>query len=212
MKAEAKKVDSLKWSTAQRDLFFLICFSAVLKTALALLMPVINHDGPLYIAAAQKIASGSLKEGIRSFHMPYYPLLIVFVHYIVPNWVVAAHLVSLLTSVFTIIPLYLLTRNSFGRESAVGACIAFTFIPLSNHLSVEVIKDPSFLFFFAWAVYFAQRAIDSKKPIYFFLASLFSLFSILFRLEGIIIFVAYVPFLLFLVSKECSSILVFPCL
>jgi hypothetical protein len=189
MKAEAKKVDSLKWSTAQRDLFFLICFSAVLKTALALLMPVINHDGPLYIAAAQKIASGSLKEGIRSFHMPYYPLLIVFVHYIVPNWVVAAHLVSLLTSVFTIIPLYLLTRNSFGRESAVGACIAFTFIPLSNHLSVEVIKDPSFLFFFAWAVYFAQRA------------SLFSLFSILFRLEGIIIFVAYVPFLLFLVLR-----------
>jgi 4-amino-4-deoxy-L-arabinose transferase-like glycosyltransferase len=162
---------------------------------------VINHDGPLYIAAAQKIASGSLREGIRSFHMPYYPLLIVFTHYIIPDWVVAAQFVSLLTSVFTIIPLYLLTRNSFGRESAVGACIAFTLIPLSNHLSVEVIKDPSFLFFFAWAVYFAQRAIDAKKPIYFFLASLFSLFSMLFRLEGIIIFVAYVPFLLFLVWR-----------
>lgn len=196
-----KTFSQLKWSTTQRDLLFLLLFSAILKTTMALLMPAINHDGPLYIAAAQKIASGSLKEGIRSFHMPSYPLLIVFAHYIVPNWVVAAHLVSLFTSVFTIIPLYLLTRNSFGRESAVGACVVFTFIPLSNHLSVEVIKDPSFLFFFAWAVYFAQLAIESKKPTYFFLASLFSLFSILFRLEGIIIFIAYVPFLLFLVLR-----------
>ncbi len=135
---------------------------------MALLMPVINHDGPFYIAAAQKIASGSLREGIRSFHMPFYPLLIVFTHYIVPNWVVAAHLVSLLTSVFTIIPLYLLTRDFFSRESAVGACLAFALLPLSNHLAVEVMKDPSFLFFFAWAVYFAQRAIHSKKLIYFF--------------------------------------------
>jgi hypothetical protein len=165
---------------------------------------VINHDGPLYIAAAQKIASGSLQEGIRSFHMPFYPLLIVLAHYIVPHWVVAAHLVSLLTSVFTIIPLYLLTRDFFSRESAVGACLAFTLMPLSNHLAVEVVKDPSFLFFFAWAVYFAQRAIHSKKLIYFFLASLFSLFSILFRLEGIIIFVAYVPFLLFLVWRKAE--------
>ena len=205
MKAEAKKIAFLKWSTTQRDLLFLLLFSAILKTTMALFIPAINHDGPVYIAAAQKIASGSLKEGIRSFHMPYYPLLIVFTHYIVPNWVVAAHLVSLLTSVFTIIPLYLLTRNSFGRESAVGACLAFTLIPLSNHLSVEVIKDPSFLFFFAWAVYFAQRAIQLKKPIYFFLASLFSVFSILFRLEVIILFVAYVPFLLFLLWRTSEQ-------
>jgi hypothetical protein len=205
MKVEAKKIDFLKWSTTQRDLLFLLLFSAILKTTMALFIPAINHDGPVYIAAAQKIASGSLGEGIRSFHMPYYPLLIVLIHTIIPNWVVAAHLVSLLTSVFTIIPLYLLTRNSFGRESAVGACVAFTLIPLSNHLSVEIIKDPSFLFFFAWAVYFAQRAIQLKKLIYFFLASLFSLFSILFRLEGIIIFVAYVPFLLVLLLRKSEQ-------
>jgi hypothetical protein len=200
-----KKFSQFKWSTTQRDLLILLLLSAILKTTMALLMPVINHDGPLYIATAQKIASGSLKEGIGSIHMPYYPLLIVFAHYIVPNWLVAAHLVSLFTLVFTIIPLYLLTQNSFGRRSAVGACVAFTFIPLPNHLSVEVIKDPSFLFFFAWAVYFAQRAVHSKKPIYFFLASLFSLLSILFRLEGIIIFVAYVPFLLFLVLRKAED-------
>jgi hypothetical protein len=205
MRVAVKTSSKLKWSTTQRDLLFLLLFSAILKTTMALLMPVINHDGPLYIATAQKIASGSLKEGIGSFHMPYYPLLIVFVHYIVPNWVVAAHLVALFTSVFTLIPLYLLTRDSFARESAVGACIAFTLMPLSNHLSVEVIKDPSFLFFFAWAVYFAQRAIHSKKPIYFFLASLFSLLSILFRLEGIIIFVAYVCFLLFLILRKAEE-------
>ncbi|MGD9035548.1 MAG: glycosyltransferase family 39 protein [Syntrophobacterales bacterium] len=200
-----KKIDFLKWSTTQRDLLFLLLFSAILKTTMALFIPAINHDGPVYIAAAQKIASGSLGEGIRSFHMPYYPLLIVFIHAIIPNWVVAAHVVSLLTSVFTIIPLYLLTRDSFGRESAVGACVAFTLIPVSNHLSVEIIKDPSFLFFFAWAVYFAQRAIQLKKLIYFFLASLFSLFSILFRLEGIIIFVAYVFFLFVLLLRTSEQ-------
>ena len=205
MKIEANKLDFLKLSPTQRDLLFLLCLSAVLKTTMALLMPVINHDGPLYIAAAQKIASGSLKEGIRSFHMPFYPLLIYFVHFIVPNWVAAALLVSLATSVLALVPLYLLTRDAFNQKAARWACIAFTLIPLSNHLSVEVMKDPSFLFFFAWAVFFAQRAIQSRKLVYFFLASLFSIFSLSFRLEGIIIFISYALFLLFLILRKSEQ-------
>ncbi len=204
MKTEEKNLYSLKWLPTQRDLLFLLCFSAVLKTTMALLMPVINHDGPLYIAAAQKIAAGSIKDGIKSFHMPFYPLLIVFTHYIVSNWVVAAYLVSLTTSIFSIIPLYLLTRDSFGREAAIWACIAFTLIPLANHLSFEVMKDPPFLFFFAWTVCFAQRALNSKKLIYFFLTSLFSLFSVLFRLEGVIVIITFVPFLVFLILRKAE--------
>jgi len=173
---------------------------------MALLIPVINHDGPLYITTAQQLASaGSLREGIRFLHMPFYPVLILFAHYIFPNWVVAARFVSLVTSILTIVPLYLLTREAFNRKAAVWACIAFSLIPLSNHIALEVLKDPSFLFFFSWAAYLAQRAIHSRKPIHFFLASLFSLFSILLRLEGIIVFISYVPFLLFLILRSSGQ-------
>jgi hypothetical protein len=178
-------------SSTKRDLLILLLLSAILKAFLALFIGVINHDGVLYITAAQKLATGSFKEALNIYGMPLYPLLIVLTHYVIPNWIAAARFVSLAASIFTIIPLYFLTREIFHRQAALWACAAFAFLPLSNHLSVEVVRDPLFLFFFAWSTYFANRAIKSRKLFHFLLSSLTCLFSILCRLEGLILYIFY---------------------
>jgi 4-amino-4-deoxy-L-arabinose transferase-like glycosyltransferase len=152
---------------------------------------VINHDGVLYITAAQKLAAGSFKEALNIYGMPLYPLLISLTHYVIPNWIAAARFVSLAASIFTIIPLYLLTKEIFYRQAALWACAAFALLPLSNHLSVEIVRDPLFLFFFAWSTYFANRAIKSRKLLHFLLSSLTCLFSILCRLEGLILYIFF---------------------
>jgi hypothetical protein len=175
----------------RRDLVILLLFSAIFKVILSLFIGVINHDGVFYITAAQKLAGGAFKEALAIYSMPLYPLLIALTHYVIPNWIAAARVISIFSSVLTIIPLYFLTKEIFYRQAALWACAAFVLLPLSNHLSVGVVRDPLFLFFLAWSTYFANRAITSRKLIHFLLSSLTCLFSILCRLEGLILYIFY---------------------
>ena len=205
MQASDKVTNFLRASSTKRDLLVLLLLSAILKVILALFIGVINHDGVLYITAAEKIAAGSFKEALNIYGMPLYPLLIVLTHYVIPNWIAAARLVSIAASIFTIIPLYLLTKEIFYRQAAMWACAAFALLPLSNHLSVGVVRDPLFLFFFAWSTYLANHAIKSKKLFHFLLSSLTCLFSILCRLEGLILYIFYTVYVFWLFIRRSQD-------
>jgi 4-amino-4-deoxy-L-arabinose transferase-like glycosyltransferase len=191
-----------KWSENKQDLLIIISLSLALKLLISMFTEAINNDGVVYITAAQEFARGHFKEGFSISRMPFYPLLIVLFHSIVPNWVAAARLVSLLTSVLTIIPLYLLTKALFDQKAAFWACVAFAISPLPNHLSVEVIRDPAYVFFFAWTIYFAYAAVKSQKYWLFLMAGIFSAFAFLCRLEGLILFPCLIVFFLYNAIKD----------
>jgi len=210
MKNLDKVNNSFLQSETKRDLLILLLLSAALKISISLFIKVINNDGVLYITAAQKFAEGAFKEALTIYGMPLYPLLIALTHYVIPNWIAAARVISIISSILTIIPLYLLTREIFHRQAALWASAAFALLPLSNHLSVEIMRDPLFLFFFAWSTYFAHRAIKSRKLIHFLLSSLTCLFSILCRLEGLILYFFYTlyVFCLFLRRSQDRNALI----
>jgi 4-amino-4-deoxy-L-arabinose transferase-like glycosyltransferase len=194
-----------KWSGSKRDLFLLISLSLALKLVIILFVEAINSDGVLYITSAKEFAKGHVKEGFRISRMPFYPLLIVFFQSIVRNWVAAARLVSLTASALTIIPLYLLTKKLFEQKVALWACVAFAISPLPNHLSVEVIRDPAYVFFFAWTIYFAHDAVESNKLWFFLMAGAFSLFAFLCRMEGLILFPCLIVFFLYIACKDAEK-------
>ena len=175
------------WYEGKNGFIFSLCTSAILKTIIALFNKPFNSDGVLYISAAQYFATGHFKDGLQLFPMPLYSLIITAVHFIVPNWEIAAKLISITSMVLATIPLYLLTTELFNRKAAFWACLAFAVSPLPNDWAVDVIRGPIFVFFVLWAVYFAQNAIVSKRPIFFFLTALFSCFSFFLRIEGVII-------------------------
>jgi hypothetical protein len=181
-----------------KGLYFVLGISAFLKIFifLALSETAINNDGLLYISAAQQYAAGSFKAGLGLYPMPLYPLLIAIVHFIIPNWVVAARLISLTFLVLAAIPLYLLIKDNFDTTAAFWGCLAFALAPVPNGWVGEVIREPSFIFVFAWTVYFAQRAINSEGIKYFLLAAIFAWLAVGFRMEGIIFFPFYLLFLI----------------
>jgi len=182
-----------KWYEGKNGFIFTLCTSAAFKTILALFNKPFNSDGVLYISAAQHFATGHFRDGFELFPMPLYSLIITVVHFIVPNWEVAAKLISITSVVLATIPLYLLTTELFNRKAAFWACLAFAISPLPNDWAVDVVRGPIFVFFVLWAVYFAQNAVASKRPIFFFLTALFSCFSLFLRIEGVII----IPFFFF---------------
>jgi 4-amino-4-deoxy-L-arabinose transferase-like glycosyltransferase len=202
MKNRDKVNNSFLKAETTRDLLILLLLSAILKIVMALFIGVINSDGVLYITAAQKIAAGSFKEGLAVHGGPLYSLLIALTHCVVPNWIAAARLVSIVASILTIIPLYLLTKEIFYRKAALWACFTFALLPLSNHLSVEVLRDTLFLFFLSWSAYFAICAISSKKLRHFLLSSLICSISILCRIEGLVLYVFFILFVIYLLLRN----------
>jgi len=162
--------------------------SVAIKILFAIVDPVVNVDGVLYIAAAKQIAAKNFRAALEIYSMPFYPLLIALMQRLVQDWVWAARLISLITMVFAIFPLYLITRELFNQRAALWSCLVFTLVPLPNEWAMDVIRDPAFLFFFAWAVYFCMRVITRKKVIYCFPAAAFAWTAFLFRIEGIVLF------------------------
>jgi len=126
MRLSDKVNDFLRASSTKQDLLVLVLLSAILKTILSLCIGVMNpDDGVVYITAAQKLAGGAFKEALAIYGMPLYPLLIALTHYFIPDWIAAALIISIISSVLTIIPLYLLTKEMFYQQAALWACAAF---------------------------------------------------------------------------------------
>ncbi len=183
------------WTETKKAFLFVLLISTVLKVSLAIPDTVMNHDGVLYISAAQHFASGNFKEGMALSSMPAYPFLIAIIHFIGPNWVAAGKLISVITSILVLIPLYLLAKDLFNRKAAFWACLAFAVAPFPNGCAAEIIRGPSFLFLMACAVYFSVRAIQSTRLVFFLTAALFVWASIFFRIEGVIFIPLYFFFL-----------------
>jgi len=193
------------WTENKKGVYFILGLSAIIKVLVLIVLSdkAINNDGLLYISAAQHFAAGYFKEGLALYPMPLYPFLITIVHFIISDWVVSARLVSLVSLILAIIPLYLISKELFNCRVAFWGCLVFALAPLPNSWVVYVTRGPVFIFFFAWAVYFALKAIRIKKPGFIVLTAIFSWFSILLRLEGIIFIPTFFFFLLyFTISKK----------
>ena len=182
---------------SSRALPLLLMFSASLMGALFIVRwnADLNFDGEIYISAARKYAAGMYREGLAIYPMPLYPYLISLIHKIIPNWVLAGRLISYFSMTLTVIPLYLLSKDLFNRRAAFWGCIAFILLPETLLHSNSVMRDPPFFLFAMCAVYFAQKALQSKRLIHLLGSALFAWFSTLFRIEGLIIFPAYFCFL-----------------
>ena len=183
---------------SSRALPLLLMFSAILLGALLIVRwnADLNFDGEVYISAARKYAAGMYREGLAIYPMPLYPYLISLTHRIIPNWILAGRLISYFSMTLTVIPLYLLSKDIFNHRAAFWSCIAFMLLPETLLHSNSVMRDPPFFLLAMCAVYFAQKALQSKRLVHLFGSALFTWLSTLFRIEGLIIFPVYFCFLI----------------
>ena len=191
---------------SSRALPLLFILSAILMGALFIVRWTadLNFDGEIYIAAARKYATGMYREGFAVFSMPTYPYLISLIHGLIPNWVLAGRLISYFSMTLTVVPLYLLSKDLFNRRAAFWGCIVFILLPETLLHSNSVIRDPPFLLSCMWGVYFAQKALQSKRLMHLLGSALFTWVSTLFRIEGFIIFPAYFCILIALATSKSA--------
>jgi hypothetical protein len=173
-----------------RALPVLLGFAALLMGALFIvrLNADLNYDGEIYIAAAMKFSDGFFREGMALYPMPFYPLLISFFYKVVPNWILAGRLISLLSMALAVIPLYLLARDLFSSRAAFWCSVTYMLLPETLNQSNTVMREPIYFLCFLSATYFAQRALQTQRISPLIFSALFGALSTLFRVEGLIFF------------------------
>ncbi|MCP4687369.1 MAG: hypothetical protein GY859_04915 [Desulfobacterales bacterium] len=197
----------VEWSGGKRGPLFLLGLSAFLKITFLVILSdkMFNTDGVIYISAAQEFAEGNFREGLAIYPMPFFSLIIAFVHFFIPSWLMAARLVSIISLILSVIPLYLLTRDLFNREAAFWGCLAFILAPINQEWTVLIGRGPIFLLFFAWAVFFAQRALSDEKIWLFFTTGFFACVAILCRIEGVLFIPVFAFFLVCLAVYDVEK-------
>ena len=176
-------------------LFIAVAVASVLMGALFLvrLNADVNWDGVVFITAARKFATGGFSEGFSAWpKFPAYPFLIFIIHYLIPDWVAAGRLISLVASILVVAGVYQITRDWFGTRTALLSALVFSFLPETLLQSNTIYRDPAFLAAFIWSIYFFQKSLASGKPLALAVALLLLLLSCMFRAEGFCVLVVYI--------------------
>ncbi|MBL0712759.1 MAG: glycosyltransferase family 39 protein, partial [Desulfosarcina sp.] len=163
-----------------------VLLSLSVKLTLLFLDKAINTDGILYISAAKLFESGRYGEGWALFPMPAYPFLLYLVHTVIPDWIGAARFISIFAYTAAILPLYALTRTLFDRQAAIWAALLFALSPLANIKSMDIIRDPVFIFCLALYLWCFLGSIRSLSLGLLVAALIFAATSFLFRIEAIV--------------------------
>lgn len=169
----------------------LVILSLCFKLWVLLRVEVINPDGVLYLKAARHYLSGNFAAGLDLYRMPFYPMLIAAVQrFLVPDLVLAGQVLSVFFLTGVLIPCFLLVREVWDDTAAFwgGALLAIS--PYFNRHAVDVLRDPAFLFFLAWATWATWRLLETKNWRWAALAGVMTTLATLSRIEGALLFLA----------------------
>lgn len=193
------------WNSHRHLLGIVLVLSLGLKAAI-LLSPAgdgaINRDGVLYISAAKMLQEGRVQESLKIYPMPLYPAAIALTEWMVGDWILSARILSVLSFTLVCFPLFFLTRQLFNDQSAFWACLLFAVSPQPNGLTLQVIRDPVFLLFFAGAVYFGVRSLATRRMSHTLWTIVFSWSAAILRVEALGLIAIHGVLLLYLAIRK----------
>ena len=185
----------LRNASARFAWFVPLAVSLLLKAFLGFQDAVVNSDGIVYMEAARLIAEGQISQSLLLYPMPAFPMLIAVVHFLVPDWIWAAKLISSVAAALITIPVYALTALLFDRRAAFYAALAVALLPSLNDIAPDVIRDPCFLLLAYGSVYLMAKACMTESILGVTGAFLMAGAALLFRIESISLIFTYLLYL-----------------
>jgi 4-amino-4-deoxy-L-arabinose transferase-like glycosyltransferase len=157
------------------DLAILLLASLILSTYLFFQTYVISMDGAFqYIPMAKVFASGFFKDAVRfSGQQPLYSFLIALVSRSVSDFELAGKLISSFFGIVVIFPVYFLGKQIFDRKVAFLSAFFLAIHPYIRRFSGDVLKESTYLFFLATAIWFTLRTFQREKNTLTFLFHFF---------------------------------------
>ena len=186
------------------ELIIIIIFGIIIRVIAIFKLNIIHTDGVVYIQQARTLLSGDF-SGIFSCELAYFPLSTVFIagaYLIVGDWLIAGHATSCVFGSAMLIPLAMIFRRFFEREIVFLGVATFSVLPFFVYLSVNVIKEPVFIFFITSGLYFFIRYLDEYKKYLLIYSSLCFVFGTWARVEGFLIIILAAIFIIIYSHKD----------
>ena len=179
---------------------------------------VIRHSEPSSsvglrdIHQAEQIDRGAWRDGLsRGIDHPLHPVLIVAAHHLVGgegpgSWQRAALVLCLSCAVLLVIPIYLLTLEVFGSETAWLACLVTITNPIMGSIVLNVLSESTFLLWWTFGLWAAVRFLRDGRFPWLPLAIGFGALAYLTRPEGMLLPLALAASLLILPVLQATRI------
>ncbi|MFX0200986.1 MAG: ArnT family glycosyltransferase [Candidatus Hodarchaeota archaeon] len=175
----------------------MLALAGAIRVYLYFSMPLISLDGAFqFIPLAELFAQGNLKAGLSHGQLPLYPILIALLSKTGLDFETSGRLVSLIFSLMTIFPLYFLGKKIFNAKIAFMGCMFFAIHPYFARFSVDVLKDPLYVFLFISSIWLGWEALEENKLYLFLIVGLLGGLTYLTRPDGLEIFLVMVGWIL----------------
>jgi hypothetical protein len=178
----------------------LLLFAGGMRLWLLAHTEVLARDSIDYIRCAVRLEDQPFAEVLRTTDQaPGYPMLILGMSRIVrlfdhgpacDTMALSAQLVSIVASLMTIIPIYLIGRQLFNRRTGFVAVVLFQAFPVCTLVTSDGLSEAAFLHFVAWGLFLGLRALAIQTCWRFFACGLVVGLAYLVRPEGLELVVA----------------------
>jgi 4-amino-4-deoxy-L-arabinose transferase-like glycosyltransferase len=157
---------------------------------------VITSDGILYLEIAKGISLGNFQSISNYGFFNLYSFLTALFQTFLNDWEFSGKMVSVVFGSLTIIPFFFLTRGLFNQNVAIASALFYVIHPRFAEYSSDVLREPVFWFFSIAALWLAWEGIARKKYYPFILSSMATGFAMFTRVEGAMIFLVVVLWIL----------------
>ena len=166
-----------------------LVLSTIVLIAFGLRIHMINYkqcietDGVQYVKIAKELSEEHTLT--HTFYPPGYPFFIAIASRVIPDYELAARVVSALAGALLIIPALLVCLQIYGLRTALGLSMLMAFYPPLVEYSTTVSTEALFSLFFMWFAYASLRALRTDKTLHFLFAGACVGMMYLIRPEGI---------------------------
>jgi 4-amino-4-deoxy-L-arabinose transferase-like glycosyltransferase len=182
-------------------LFLIVLLAFIIRYVFANAQ-IITPDGILYIEVAEDIFAGNFQRvyGYGFFNL--YSFLIALFQMIFHNWELSGKMVSVVFGSLTIIPLFLFIKGIFKTKVAIVSTLFYTVHPRFVEYASDVLREPTYWFFSALAIWLAWVGISRKKYFVFVFSGLSTGLATFTRSEGILICIVVILWIAWASIKE----------
>ncbi len=181
--------EQIAYEPRYRLLLALVLLCLVPRAIVAVFIPCIAGDGVNYVNAAQALEAGNYRDALWEGGINIYPVLLTVFHRLGIDWETAAITWGVVISSLVVLPLWGWIRRQFDDRVALVACLLYIVHPKFITESPELMRDPTFWFFFTFAIYAMWRAVTEVRYGYFVATGAAITLAALTRIEGILLLI-----------------------
>jgi hypothetical protein len=159
------------------------------RALLAMRLSSICPDGVLYIGLAKALNEGRLHQAFEIMNLNIYPVVLMVLNRLGLSWEMGGTIWGILISCMVVLPLFGWVRRQFDDTVALMACLLYAVQPVFIQWSPEIIRDPTFWFFFTLSLYLLWRAVVEVRIGLSLAAGLAVALAILTRFEGLMLLI-----------------------